>query len=149
MNARLTDPVEELRSSLPQHGPVACTTCFGTTAVEFDRTRSQEGEWRITANPLAWGGTHPEVLVLGFSKGPTQAGAMATTPHDAIAFKGSRKNVARCDAAKRTVKTPDRPVAAFRVFADSSSGETHRVLSGSDLPTSHRPLRDLSLFSAL
>lgn len=34
-------------------------------------------------------------MVLGFSKGPTQAGALSKTPHDAIAYKGSRGNVGK------------------------------------------------------
>jgi hypothetical protein len=59
----------------------------------FDQTRTAEGDWRITANPLSWGSERPEVLVLGFSKGPTQAGALATTPHDQIAFRGGRSNL--------------------------------------------------------
>ncbi|MEZ5784747.1 MAG: hypothetical protein R3D70_24895 [Rhizobiaceae bacterium] len=60
--------------------------------MEFDRTRRTEydGKWRITTNPLAWGSDEPEFVVLGFSKGPTQAGALATAPHDQIAYKGSR-----------------------------------------------------------
>ncbi|MCS5517465.1 hypothetical protein NWF32_29175 [Pseudomonas qingdaonensis] len=33
--------------------------------------------------------------MLGFSKGPTQAGALASTPHDDIAYKGSRLNVGK------------------------------------------------------
>lgn len=46
-------------------------------------------------NPLAWGNADPEVIVLGFSKGPTQAGALATAEHDQIAYKGSRGNVGK------------------------------------------------------
>jgi hypothetical protein len=34
-------------------------------------------------------------VLLGFSKGPTQAGALGGTPHDAIAYKGSRTNVGK------------------------------------------------------
>jgi hypothetical protein len=34
-------------------------------------------------------------VLLGFSKGPTQAGALSNTPHDAIAYKGSRTNVGK------------------------------------------------------
>lgn len=82
-------------NQLPLHGRVACTKCFGSAHVEFDRTRLERGEWRITANPLAWGNKSPEVVVLGFSKGPTQAGALASAPHDQIAYKGSRKNVGK------------------------------------------------------
>ena len=83
---------------LPSHGRVNCTRCFGNGArVEFDRTRrtSDDGKWRITANPLAWGNEEPEIVVLGFSKGPTQAGALATSPHDQIAYKGSRTAVGK------------------------------------------------------
>lgn len=83
---------------LPSHGRVNCTRCFGDGAqVEFDRTRraAEDGKWRITANPLAWGSDEPEIVVLGFSKGPTQAGALATTPHDQIAFKKSRTAVGK------------------------------------------------------
>ncbi|SFM08870.1 hypothetical protein [Methylorubrum salsuginis] len=60
--------------------------------MNFDRTQrlSQDGDWRIRANPLAWGNPNAEVVVLGFSKGPTQAGKLATTPHDQIAYKGGR-----------------------------------------------------------
>ena len=85
-------------SCLPSHGRVNCTRCFGDGArVEFDRTRrtADDGKWRITANPLAWGSDQPEIVVLGFSKGPTQAGALATTAHDQIAYKGSRTAVGK------------------------------------------------------
>jgi hypothetical protein len=80
---------------LPPHGRVACARCFGHASVEFDQTRREDAGWRITNNPLAWGSTDAEVVVLGFSKGPTQAGALQSTPHDAIAYKGSRLNVGR------------------------------------------------------
>ena len=79
-------------SSLPASGRIDCTVCHGGRGVDFDRTQrvSQDGDWRITANPLAWGNPNAEVVVLGFSKGPTQSGELATTPHDQIAYKKSR-----------------------------------------------------------
>jgi hypothetical protein len=82
---------------LPEHGRVNCTKCFSqcSGAMAFDQTKRTEGDWRITQNPLAWGNTNPEVIVLGFSKGPTQAGALTKTHHDQIAYKGSRGNVGR------------------------------------------------------
>lgn len=83
---------------LPLHGRVNCTRCFvDSTRVEFDRTRraSDDGNWRITANPLAWGNETPEIVVLGFSKGPTQAGALANSAHNQIAYKGSRPAVGK------------------------------------------------------
>ena len=61
-------------NGLPMHGRVTCTDCFTAGGVEFDRTRLEGDGWRITSNPLAWGSATPEIVVLGFSKGPTQAG---------------------------------------------------------------------------
>ena len=81
---------------LPAHGRVDCTACFkGCGEVHFDETKREQNGWRITANPLAWGNTEPEIVVLGFSKGPTQAGALASSSHDEIAYKGSRGNVGK------------------------------------------------------
>lgn len=82
-------------SCLPKHGRVSCTRCYLDAAPLFDESKRTEGEWRITANPLAWGGTNPEVIVLGFSKGPTQAGDLRSTPHDEIAYKRGRLNVGK------------------------------------------------------
>lgn len=80
---------------LPEHGRVACSICHHPQPYNFDRTRTERNGWRITNNPLTWGGSEPEVVVLGFSKGPTQAGALASIPHDAIAYKGGRSAVAK------------------------------------------------------
>lgn len=82
-------------SCLPHHGRVACSLCYGSAEVQFDVTKRSEGDWRITANPLACGNSTPEIVVLGFSKGPTQAGALASAAHDEIAYKGSRLNVGK------------------------------------------------------
>lgn len=80
---------------LPIHGRVDCDLCFGGRKTSFDETRQAEGDWRITSNPLAWGNPEAEVVVLGFSKGPTQAGALKATSHDEIAYKGSRTAVGK------------------------------------------------------
>lgn len=80
---------------LPAHGRINCTLCHNESAVDFDQTQTEEEGWRITANPLAWGSARPSVVVLGFSKGPTQAGALAGTSHDEIAFKGGRVAVGK------------------------------------------------------
>lgn len=82
-------------SCLPNHGRVGCTKCFNDNPVEFDITKRTEGGWRITANPLSWGNSEAEVMVLGFSKGPTQSGALAHAPHNEIAYKSSRLNVGK------------------------------------------------------
>jgi hypothetical protein len=82
--------------SLPAHGRIDCTLCYGHP-VFFDSTDrcDDKGDWRITANPLAWGNPKAKIVVLGFSKGPTQAGALSSTPHDDIAYKGSRQDVGK------------------------------------------------------
>jgi hypothetical protein len=80
---------------LLHHGRITCSNCFDCKFVEFDKTVRTDIGWRITANPLGWGNPDCEVVVLGFSKGPTQAGALANTPHDEIAYKGSRTNVGK------------------------------------------------------
>jgi len=82
-------------SCLPDHGRIDCSRCFKSTTVEFDKTKCGEGDWRITANPLAWGNTEAEIVVLGFSKGPYQAGALSHAPHNEIAYKRGRKNVGK------------------------------------------------------
>ena len=85
-----TEEVPALTRCLPAHGRVDCTRCH-LGPVEFDVTLNEGDGWRIRANPLSWGSQTPEILVLGFSKGPTQAGALTTSRHDEIAFKGARK----------------------------------------------------------
>lgn len=84
-----------MSTGLPSHGRVNCTRCFPGQAPAFDKTHRVDGDWRITWNPLAWGSTEPEVVVLGFSKGPTQAGALECSPHDEIAYRGARANVGK------------------------------------------------------
>lgn len=101
LNCALTKKLLELQekeinmTSLPTHGRVNCTKCFNSDAVKFDQTKEESCGWRITSNPLAWGNENAEIVVLGFSKGPTQAGALSSTPHDDIAYKGSRLNVGK------------------------------------------------------
>lgn len=84
-------------SCLPSHGRVSCSLCYNDSSLQFDISKqtSKDNDWRITANPLSWGSTEPEIIVLGFSKGPTQSGALTHTPHNQIAYKGSRKNVGK------------------------------------------------------
>src|SRR4051812_6024424 len=80
---------------LPEPGRVECAICHRGQPYAFDLTRTEEDGWRITNNPLAWGNPSPEIVVLGFSKGPTQVGAPARLPHDRIAFRGGRTNLAK------------------------------------------------------
>lgn len=110
-------------SCLPGHGRVSCALCHDDSSPEFDVSKRTEGDWRITANPLSWGSITPEIIVLGFSKGPTQAGALSSTPHDEIAYKGSRRNVGKILAHIGLIPadTPDRlKDHVDRLIADKS-----------------------------
>jgi hypothetical protein len=51
--------------------------------------------WKIKNDPGAWGARNPRFIVLGFSKGATQADIYADGPFDDVAFGGSqtRKNL--------------------------------------------------------
>jgi len=80
---------------LPEHGKIACNDCFNGAVVKFDHTIRTEGNWRLKNNPLSWGGTSPEIIVLGFSKGQTQSGAMDKVSHEEIAYKGGRKSLGK------------------------------------------------------
>jgi len=104
-------------SCLPPHGRVSCTKCHGDSPVKFDETRRTDGEWRITANPLAWGNPNADIVVLGFSKGPTQAGALASAPHDEIAYRGGRLAVGKILAHIGLI--PEGDAASLRRMVDN------------------------------
>ena len=90
------EPSKPISSSLPTHGRISCSLCHKHTAV-FDETITEAPcrTWRITANPLAWGNSRPEVLVLGFSKGPSQAGKLRELPHNDIPYRKGRMQVGK------------------------------------------------------
>lgn len=71
--------------SLPVHGWVACRRCFTAPAPLLEI-----GPWRAVNDPGAWGSATPKVLVLGFSKGFTQANASRSERFEDIPFKGMR-----------------------------------------------------------
>ena len=105
-------------TALPQHGRVDCSLCH-RGPVSFDVTRREQDGWRITANPLSWGNERPKVLVLGFSKGPTQAGALASALHNEIAYKGGRSNAYRILERVGLVPPSEGPDEAMgRLIAD-------------------------------
>lgn len=111
-NRRLTNAAR-----LPSHGRIECNLCHHQKSPVFDRTVTEEDGWRISYNPLAWGSANPDVVVLGFSKGPTQAGALTSTPHDKIAYKGGRPNVAKILHHLGLIERPD-PKIVDRCIAD-------------------------------
>jgi hypothetical protein len=108
---------------LPQHGRIVCARCHKGQLHQFDKTQTEEHGWRITNNPLAWGGRTPEVMVLGFSKGPTQKDALAHSRHEDIAYKGGRTELAKILHHIGLLPTPDRELVD-RLIADPS-GHMH------------------------
>jgi hypothetical protein len=83
-------------ASLPNHGRINCNRCFKSSdKIVFNKTCRTEGEWRITANPFAWGNSDPEVIVLGFSKGPTQTAQIDKVSDDDVAFKSQHTNMSK------------------------------------------------------
>lgn len=104
-------------SCIPLHGRVDCTACYRGASVVFNKTVSTEGDWRITANPLAWGNPRAEILVLGFSKGPNAIKALVTQPHDAIPYAGQRHNVLKILSRVGVMK---RDADVNRLIADRS-----------------------------
>jgi hypothetical protein len=76
---------------LPKHGKIDCTDCFPEGCGTVFEPNSK---WRIVNDPGAWGGnSEPEYLVLGFSKGFTQAGMCNNKKFEDIAFAGMRKRL--------------------------------------------------------
>lgn len=99
-------------SCLPTHGRIDCIKCCP------DKSRpgfnepvrySSDEEWRIRSNPLAWGSSEPEILVLGFSKGQKQVCALSERKctHEEIAFKGSLPKIGEILTHIEVVEEPE------------------------------------------
>jgi hypothetical protein len=72
-------------STLPPHGRIACRRCF--SGAESTQTI---GTWQMVNDPAAWGSATPRILILGFSKGFTQANAFRSGRFEDIPFKDMR-----------------------------------------------------------
>ena len=77
-------------SHLPAHGRMACTACFHGEPAEWGRAEQTVDGWMLEHNPLHWGASNPRMLVLGFSKGARQSGALLATPVNDIPYRGFR-----------------------------------------------------------
>jgi hypothetical protein len=85
----------ESTRALPEHGPIQCRKCFTD-----DAEVTTVGQWKAVNDPGAWGAAQPTILVLGFSKGFTQADAYKTGTFEEVPFKKMRP---RLTAALRRV----------------------------------------------
>ena len=72
----------------PAHGRISCSLCFPSPGKTVS-TRS----WQFRNDPTHFGSANPKVLVLGFSKGPTQVKAYDNGPFEEVAFAGSRERL--------------------------------------------------------
>lgn len=79
------------RGLLPVHGRIACGDCFPDGHAVWGESEFERGGWRLANNPMAWGSQEPEILVLGFSKGPNQNASILTSRHEDVAFARGRK----------------------------------------------------------
>lgn len=73
---------------LPKHGKINCQECFEKSELICQ----PHSKWRLRNDPGAWGSSEPEVLVLGFSKGSTQADIYSTGKFEDVAFGGQARN---------------------------------------------------------
>tara|TARA_Y100001934_G_C12369767_1_gene785618 strand:+ start:2679 stop:3773 length:1095 start_codon:yes stop_codon:yes gene_type:complete len=76
---------------LPQHGKIECSTCYGPA----EKEAFPHELWKMRNDPGAWGGAKPEWLVLGFSKGSTQADYYDNGSFEEVAFAGMRPRLER------------------------------------------------------
>lgn len=77
--------IEISQIGLPPHGRIACRKCFAD-----DGESRVIGRWKMVNDPGAWGASRPEILILGFSKGFTQATAYRAGRFEDIPFKDMR-----------------------------------------------------------
>lgn len=106
-------------AQFPAHGPIACRGCFSNAEPVMD-----VGPWRIVNDSGAWGAAAPEVLVLGFSKGFTQATAARSGLFEAIPFAKMRPRLSEVlrvlGVLKDGERVDTRMVAAERAIAFGS-----------------------------
>ena len=96
-------------SCLPAQGASIASSCGYVTGFNRPAYVSDDKAWCIRWNPLAWGNVEPEILVLGFSKGPTQVCALEKPEyqHDRIAFMRSLPQVGKILAHIEVVCVPE------------------------------------------
>ncbi|MBW3243546.1 hypothetical protein KUV57_12810 [Epibacterium sp. DP7N7-1] len=77
------------------HGPMTCRVCWKSS--EGTEKDLHDGKWRLVNDPGYWGAPDPEVLVLGMTKGTTQAQEMSEAfqngTFDTVAFGGFRQRL--------------------------------------------------------
>lgn len=96
---------------LPSYGKITCRACFKGTESEVGEPHP---DWRIVNDPGAWGADNPRILVLGFSKGATQAGIYQHGRFEEVAFAGMRPRLTaalRAMGVLSNIETVDEKIA--------------------------------------
>ncbi len=102
---------------LPRHGKLECRACFSATD---GRVRKPNADWKMINDPGAWGGgTKPDYLVLGFSKGATQAGIYESGRFEDIAFAGMRPRLTEALRAMGAIS--DQETADAKISDENSN----------------------------
>lgn len=83
---------------LPKHGKIDCRKCFSGCKEDLMQPTP---DWKLRNDPGAWGNQEPEVLVLGFSKGSTQADIYRKGKFEDVAFGGPARS--RLNEALHTI----------------------------------------------
>ena len=76
--------------TFPKHGRIDCSICFND-----NRPTKYVEDWKINNDPGAWGSHNPEVLILGFSKGSTQAEIYESGDFEDVPFAGCRDRLTK------------------------------------------------------
>lgn len=98
-----------ISQDFPTHGKIGCQICFpaGQSVIT-------NGLWRARNDPGHWGSSNPRILVLGFSKGKTQADAYANIVFDEVAFDQMRDRLALILQALGLLKSHEDINSKFR-----------------------------------
>lgn len=84
-----------LRTSLPNHGRLQCDACFDSKT-DWNKSELRTGDgWHLLNNPMSWGSSTPEILMLGVSKGTRQSTDLETKSHNEIPFAGFRPQLTK------------------------------------------------------
>lgn len=105
------------------HGPMSCRLCWKDG--EHKEKDLHEGKWRLVNDPGYWGAADPEVLVLGMTKGTTQAREMAEAfrdgTFDQVAYAGFRPRLLQALQVVGLMKGIDN-LAPYLTAASRDSG---------------------------
>lgn len=131
---------------LPTHGRLNCRKCYESNGSEHC---TPHPKWQMVNDPGHWGSATPEYLVLGFSKGATQAETFRTGRHEDVAFAKMRPRLERelkllgalksHESVNEKIERPDSNIAfgslircsLTREDASASAKKGHQVFASS------------------